>query len=72
MKKYIYHSCSFCGNDWTIEDGFNLKTKQCPPCDKYDEEEPARQAERDRQKKWWEEEGRFIEAHLASIYGRKY
>ena len=69
--KNTHYRCSFCGNDWTIEDGFNLKTKQCEPCDKYDEEEPFRKAERYRLAKWWEEDGRFIEAHLASIYGIK-
>lgn len=62
--KVVFHSCSFCGNDWTIEEGFNLETKQCPPCDAYDKEEPARQAERDRQEKWWQEEGRYIDAYL--------
>lgn len=61
MKHY---SCSFCGNDWLLEEGFNLKTMQCPPCDKYDLEEPTRKAERDRLQKWWEEEGKYIERYL--------
>ena len=46
-KKYIHHSCSFCGNDWTIEDGYNPKTKQCPPCDAWDADKPKRDAERE-------------------------
>ncbi len=52
MKKYVHHSCSFCGNDWTIEDGFNLKSKQCPPCDSYDLEEPKKKLERERIAEW--------------------
>jgi len=44
-KKYIHHSCSFCGNDWTIEDGYNPETKQCPPCDAWDADKPKRDAE---------------------------
>ena len=69
MKKYTHYSCSFCKNDWTIKDGFNLKTNQCPPCDAYDIEYLIRKAEINRQRKWWEEEGRFIEANLAMKYG---
>jgi len=44
-KKYIHHSCKFCNNDWTVEDGFNLETQQCPPCDAWDADAPKRQAE---------------------------
>ena len=59
-----HYSCSFCGNDWTLEQGFNVNTKQCPPCDKYDEQAPKIKAERDRILKYWEDEGRFVEANL--------
>jgi hypothetical protein len=69
MKKYTHYSCSFCGNDWTIEDGYNPATKQCPSCDAYDREEPARKAERDRQSRWWQEEGRHIESYLRLKHG---
>ena len=69
MKKYIHHTCSFCGNDWTVEDGFNLKTMQCPPCDAWDNDKPKREAEkaeRDRLDKWWEEEGKAIDNYVRS------
>jgi hypothetical protein len=60
------HTCSFCQNDWSIKDGFNLKTKQCASCDKYDLEEPEKEKERDRHEKWWQEEGRFMEIYFRS------
>jgi hypothetical protein len=44
-KKYIHYSCKFCNNDWTVEDGFNLKTMQCPPCDAWDNDKPNRDKE---------------------------
>lgn len=67
MKKF--YSCSFCNNDWTIEEGFNLETNQCPPCDIYDREEPIRKVERERQEKWWREEGVYIKAYLRFKHG---
>lgn len=51
-KTYIHHSCSFCGNDWTIEDGYNPETKQCPPCDAWDAEKPARRLAEEQQREW--------------------
>ena len=45
MKNQVWHSCKFCNNDWTVKDGFNLKTKQCPPCDAWDADKPKRDAE---------------------------
>lgn len=72
MKQTQHYSCSYCGNDWTIEQGFNLKTNQCPPCDEFDVEEPLRKKERERLIKYWEEEGCFVETNLAFKYGRKF
>ncbi len=67
----ILHTCSFCGNSWTISEGFNIETKQCTPCDVYDIEEPARELERVKQRKWWDGEGRFIDAHVSFNYKNK-
>jgi hypothetical protein len=44
-REYIHHSCKFCNNDWTVEDGFNLETQQCPPCDAWDADREKRDAE---------------------------
>lgn len=60
--------CSFCGNEYSINEGYSLKTKQCFGCDEYDREEPIRRAERERLQRWWETEGRRIDAHLATRY----
>lgn len=68
----ISYECSFCQNCYTESEGFNLKTNQCKGCDEYDKEEPIRIAERKKQQKWWEEEGRHIEANLRLKYGPKY
>lgn len=70
--KYKHYSCSFCNNDWTVEDGFNLKTMQCPSCDAWDNDKPKRDAEKTEQQrldKWWKEEGKYIENHLRSKFG---
>lgn len=68
MDKHKFYSCSFCGNDWTLDQGFNLQTKQCPPCDAYDRDEPAREAERQQQRDWWERDGKYIESYLRNKY----
>lgn len=64
----IFHSCSFCGNDWTISQGYNPETKQCPSCDAWDRDEPAKKSEREREKVWWETEGRRIHAHVGANF----
>lgn len=70
MQKQIFYICSFCKNDWTIEEGFNLKTNQCHLCDTFDIEEPIRNAERDKSTKWREEQLPYIEAYLFMKHGK--
>ena len=36
MDSDVYYSCSFCHNDYTINQGYNPKTKQCKGCDDWD------------------------------------
>lgn len=53
----ISYECSYCNNSYTEKDGFNLTTSQCKSCDDYDQEEPIREVEAERLRKWSEEYG---------------
>lgn len=64
----VSYECTSCNNVYTEEEGFSLATCQCYSCDLYDVEEPIRKAERNRLKKWWEDEGRYIEANIKLKY----
>lgn len=60
--------CSFCKNEWSINEGYSLKTKQCAGCDVYDREEPIRKAEAERLRIWWETEGIHIHNYVGSRF----
>jgi hypothetical protein len=47
--------CSFCGNDWSLDEGFVLKTMQCKGCQDYDDTKPQRDKEMKERMKWVEE-----------------
>ena len=68
----LQRECSFCNNEWSISEGFNLETNQCKSCDDYDREEPIREAERERQRLWWDSNGKYIERYLAQNYVKRY
>lgn len=70
--KNLLRECSFCNNEWSINEGFSTKTNQCKRCDDYDKEEPIREAEREKQRIWWETDGKYIERYLAQTYGKRY
>jgi len=36
-----WYTCKFCGNDHTLDDGFELSTHQCASCHDYDIQKPA-------------------------------
>lgn len=48
-----HYECRSCHNEWTVKQGFNIKTKQCPMCQKWDDEKPQREKE-------WEERQKFL------------
>lgn len=50
------YECSFCGNDWTIEEGFVLKTMQCAGCQEWDDTKEQRDKE-------WKERMEWSEKH---------
>jgi hypothetical protein len=37
-------ACSWCGNEWTLAEGYDIVSKQCKGCSDYDKEKPIRQA----------------------------
>lgn len=57
--------CVYCKNWWSINEGYNPKTKQCKGCDDYDKEEPARKAEAKRHAKAIKEMGNINFEYVA-------
>lgn len=52
MKVNKLFECSFCGNEWSLDEGFVLKTMQCKG---YDDAQPQRDKEKKERMKSEEE-----------------
>lgn len=44
MKPKLY-TCKYCKNTWTVEEGFDLKTRQCKSCTDWDKKKAISKTE---------------------------
>lgn len=49
------HECVYCHNTWTVEEGFNLVTKQCAGCQEWDDTKEERDAKYAKDREWREQ-----------------